>query len=307
MKVFLCEKIHPDALALIMTRAEVIGDAARMGEAEAIITRNLRLDAKALAPLDRLRIVAVHGAGTDGIDLEFCKKRGIYVFRTPHENADSVAELIVAMALSLLRKLHLADRMVISGAVRESAPAYLIGSELAGKTVGLIGVGDIARRAARIMRDGFRANIIGYSPSLTSARAAQLGIERCADMREVLERSDIISLGTSLTPQTENLIGAPELALMKPSAILINTSRGAVVDEKALYAALASGTIAAAAADVFRSEPPGPDHPLIGLDNFMALPHIGANTDEALRRVGIKLAKDLFTIMDGGEAEYPCR
>lgn len=306
MKVFLCEHIHPDALALLRTRAEIISDLSRIAEADFIINRNLRLDASLLEQAVNLKAVAIHGTGTDGVDLACCAQRGIRVFSVPHENADSVAELIVAFALVLLRKLHLADRNVCAGAPLVNAPPQLSGSELGGKTLGLVGAGDIALRAARIMRDGFGVRVIGYSPSLTPQKAAALGIGCCATVEEVLQQADIVNIGVHRTPATENLIDLPRLRMMQPHAVLINTARGGVVNEQALYQALTEGIIAAAACDVFETEPPTRENPLVGLANFVATPHIGANTNEALRRVGMAVVEGIFAIMDGGEAAHPC-
>ena len=126
-------------------------------------------------------------------------------------------------------------------------------------------------------------------------------------MREVLARADIVNVGVHLTKDTVNLIGAKELAAMKPTAILINTARGGVVDADALYQALTTGKIAGAACDVFTQEPPTKENPLVGLENFVATPHIGANTDEALRRVGVTMVEQIFAVMDRQEPDYPCR
>lgn len=302
MKIFLCESIHPEALALLRAHAEIISDPAQMGEADGIINRNLQLTADVLKKLPSLKAIAIHGIGTDGVDLAYCREHGIRVFNVPHENADSVAELIAALVMTLLRKLHLADRLILSAAPITNAPPELFGTELAGKTLGLIGVGDIACRAARILQDGFRMNVIGYSRSLTPERAEQLGMEYCATMEEVLHQSDVVNLGVSLNEETRGLIGAKELSQMKSSAVLINTSRGAVIDEAALYQALRDGVIAGAACDVFCTEPPTRENPLIGLPNFFATPHIGANTDEALRRVGMRAVEELLAILQGGRA-----
>ena len=306
MKVFLCESIHAQALALLQTRAEILSDFGQIGDCEAIINRNLQLTPAVLAQAGRLKVVAIHGTGTDGVDLPYCRSRGITVFNVPYQNADSVAELIVALTQMLLRKLHLADRLVTSGAPIQNAPPELFGHELAGKTIGLVGTGDIARRAGRIFREGFRAKVIGYSPSLTPEKAAGWGIGYCACLSEVLERSDVVSIGVRLNDQTRGLIDAAALHRMKPTAVLINTARGGVVDEAALYQALSCGTIAGAACDVFLREPPTPDNPLVGLPNFIATPHLGANTDEALRRVGMTLVEELFRVMDGAAPASPC-
>ncbi len=306
MKVFLCESIHPEAFALLQKQAEIISDWSRLAEADAIINRNLSLSSELLQKAVNLKVIAIHGTGTDGVDLDYCHQHQISVFRIPGENAESVAELIVALSLMLLRRLHLADRMICSGAATQTAPPELFGSELTGKTVGFIGTGEISQRAARIFRDGFHSTIIGFSPSLTPGRASSMGIGYCASITQVLQQSDIVSLGVPLNAETHNLMNNCTLAMMKPSAILINTTRGGVVDEPALFHALTEGKIAGAACDVFCSEPPGKDNPLIGLSNFIATPHLGANTEEALRRVGLALVQELFTVMAGNPCMHPC-
>lgn len=305
MNVFLCESIHPAALELLKSRAEIISDWAEIGRVHAIINRNLKLPRSVLEQAPELKVIAVHGTGSDGIDMEYCAQHGITVLYIPYENADSVAELIVALSLTLLRKLHLADRLVQSGAPIANAPPELFGRELSGKTLGLVGAGDIALRAARMMKAGFRVNVVGCSPSLTAEKAEALGIGYCATLDDVLRQADIVSLGVHLLPTTANLISDREFDLMKPEAILINTSRGGVLDEAALYRAITEGKIAGAACDVFVSEPPKKgENPLVGLDQVLCTPHLGANTDEALRRVGVTMVEEIFTVLDGGQARY---
>lgn len=304
MKVFLCESIHPDALALLKSRAEIVSDWDELGQVDAIINRNLKLPREILAKAPRLRVVAVHGTGSDGIDLEYCHEHGITITYVPQLNSDSVSELIVTLTLALLRKIHLADRLVTSGTLSANAPPELFGNELQGKTIGLIGVGDIARRMARIMIHGFGCRVVGYDPYFPTEKAAELGIVRCESLEEMLGQADVVNVSVHLTDSTANMINRETLAFFKPGAVLINASRGGVVDEEALYHALKNGQLAAAACDVWRSEPPTPDNPLVGLPNVLATPHLGANTDEALRRVGMRMVEDIFLVLDGGQAEH---
>lgn len=304
MKIFLCENIHPKALELLKTRAEIVQDWAQLDQVDGIINRNLKLPREILEKAERLRVIAVHGTGSDGIDLEYCEQHGITIVYVPFQNSDSVAELIVALTLSLLRKLPLADRLVTSGALSENAPPVLFGHELRQKVVGLIGVGDIARRVARIMKQGFGCHVIGYDPYAFHKEAVELGIEPCADLDDLMRRADVISLGVHYSESTANLINTQRLALCKPTAILVNASRGGVVDENALYRALKDGQLAGAACDVWLQEPPSLENPLVGLDCVLATPHLGANTDEALERVGIRMVEQLFTVLDGGAAEF---
>ena len=304
MKVFLCESIHPKALELLQSRAEIVSDWDRIGEVDAIINRNLKLPHEVLVKAPNLKVIAVHGTGSDGIDLEYCDEKGITILYVPFQNADSVAELIVTLTLALLRKIPLADRLVTSGKLIQNAPPELFGNELRGKTIGLIGVGDIARRMSRIMIQGFGCKVIGYDPYFPAEKAGEVGIERRDTPEEVMAQADVISLGVHLTDSTANMINARRLALCKPTAVLVNASRGGVVDEEALYHALKNGQLAAAACDVWASEPPTLDNPLVGLPNVLATPHLGANTDEALTRVGVRMVEDIFTVLDGGQAEF---
>ena len=304
MKVFLCESIHPQALELLQSRAEVVSDWERIGEVDAIINRNLKLPYEVLVKAPNLKVIAVHGTGSDGIDLEYCDEKGITILYVPFQNADSVAELIVTLTLALLRKIPLADRLVTTGKLTQNAPPELFGNELRGKTIGLIGVGDIARRMSRIMIQGFGCKVIGYDPYFPAEKAAEVGIERRDTPEEVMAQADVISLGVHLSDSTANMINAERLALCKPTAVLVNASRGGVVDEAALYRALKEGHLAAAACDVWASEPPTLDNPLVGLPNVLATPHLGANTDEALERVGVRMVEEIFTVLDGGKAEY---
>lgn len=306
LKIFLCEPIHPRALALLKTRAEVFSDPACLGRADAAISRNLRMDAAFLEQCPALKVIGIHGTGTDRVDLAAAAQRGVRVVYAPGENAQSVAELIVGLTLALARRVYLADRMLQTGEALAIADARLTGMELHGKTLGLVGVGSIARRAAEMFRRAFGMSIVGYSPSLTEERAACLGIAHCTCVREVFARADVVSIGVPLTPQTRGLVGTAELAAAKPGALLVNTARGGVVDEDALYRALTQGPLGAAACDVLAHEPPAPGLPLLRLPNFLATPHLGAATDEALLRVGMCVVEQIFTVLDGKTPAHEC-
>lgn len=306
MNVFLCEPIHPRALALLQSRAHVFSDRALLAQADAAINRNLHMDDAFLAQCPALKVIGIHGTGTDGVDLAAAAWRGVRVVYAPGENARSVAELIVGLALCLARKICQADRMLHSGVPVACADARLAGTELHGKTLGLVGVGNIAVLAAGMMRAAFSMDVVGYAPSLTDERAAQLGMTRCADVRQVLARADVISIGVPLTPQTRGMIGAAELACVRPGALLINTARGGIVDEDALYDALVHGPLGAAACDVFVQEPPTQALPLLQLPNFVATPHLGAATDEALLRVGMSVVTQVLDVLDGKAPAHEC-
>ncbi|WP_418747539.1 NAD(P)-dependent oxidoreductase [Frisingicoccus sp.] len=311
-KVFLCEYIHPEAYAYLKAHAEVIHDWDRLSEAEALIDRNLKITDEIMETAKSLRLIGIHGTGVDDVDMAAAGRRGIQVFSVPHQNSRSVAEMNVALMLALGRKIVRADR-ILRGQAGQSAVestgspesemtdrmAELQGMELAGKTLGLIGVGDISRQTADICRKGFDMEVIGWSRSLTEEKARRMDMAYADSMAEVFQKADVIIVGVALTPETRHLIGREQFAQMNPKAMLINTTRGAVLDEQALYESLAKGEIGGAACDVFAEEPISAGHPLLALDNFVAAPHLGANTEEALRRVGMAVVQGVLNRLDG--------
>lgn len=303
MKIFVCEPLDPAALALLRQRAEVTDDPAKLGTVDAVITRNFAVDRAFFEKCPRLRAVGVHGRGLDGVDLTQARRRGVRVVYAPHENVESVAEHIAALLLALARRVPRADRMARAGAARPG-DASLCGVELRGRTLGLVGAGEIGCRAGEILRDGFGMRLRVWSPSMTDSRARALGMERSGSLRELFGECDAVTVGVPLNDGTRNLIGPDILAAAKPGLLLVNTSRGGVVDEAALLRALTEGPLGGAACDVFRREPPGPENPLLGLENFIATPHIAATTREALRRTGLCVARQVLAVLDGKSAEY---
>lgn len=292
-KVFLCEYIHPEAYALLERHAEVISEWDRLPEVEAIIDRNFKITNNIMEKAKSLKVIGVHGTGTDDVDIQAAKKHGIQVFSVPHQNSRSVAEMNVALMLAVARKIVRADRKM-AGQAGSNVLAELQGMELWGKTLGLIGVGDISRHTADICRNGFGMKVIGWSRHLTEEKARAMDMIYAPSMIEVFAEADVIVVGVALAPETYQLIGKEQLKQMKPGAILINTTRGAVLDEQALYEGLTEGNIGGAACDVFVDEPINGSHPLLSLDNFVATPHLGANTEEALRRVGMAVVQGVL-------------
>lgn len=306
-KVFLCEYIHPEAYALLESCAEVIHEWDRLPEAEALIDRNFKVTDEIMEKAKSLKVIGIHGTGTDDVDMEAAKKHGIQVFSVPHQNSRSVAEMNVGLMLAAARKIVQAERSLaadrfavaagqpaVAAAGSSNRMAELQGMELFGKTLGLIGVGDISRQTADICRNGFGMEIIGWSRHLTRAKAEAMHMLYAPSMADVFKKADVIVMGVALTPETCRLIGREEFRQMKPGAILINTTRGAVLDEQALYESLASGKLGGAACDVFADEPVDGNHPLLSLDNFIATPHLGANTEEALKRVGMAVVQGVL-------------
>lgn len=300
-KVFLCEDIHQKAYERLACHFEIISDINNITDAEAIIVRNMYIDKMLIDQCQCLKILAVHGTGYDGIDLKYLKEKNITVFNVPAENALSVAELVVALILNVSRKIYLADRLLQSNQIIETGSALFAGSEISYKTLGLIGCGNTAQKTAYILQNGFNMKVIAYSPSLTLEKAKELNIEKYHSIKEVFEKADIVSIHCALNEQTKGMINLKILKHAKKECILINTARGAIIDEHDLYIALKEKIIQGAACDVFVEEPLHPNNPLLKLDNFIATCHIGATTDEALYRVGMKVVEGIINFFHNQE------
>lgn len=295
MKTFLCEYIHPEARKELETFSEIISDWERLPECDAAINRNLQMTKDVLESAKNMKVIAVHGTGMDGVDLDAAQELGIKVFNTPYRNAASVAELNVALMLMTARKARRIQKNIAEGAsfAEPAVVSGLQGAELGGKTVAFLGVGEIAKKTIRICRNGFDMHCIGWSRSLTKEKAAELGIEYAGSIAEAVKNADFVVLGMALNEETRGIVGEAEFAAMKQDAILINTARGALVDEKALLDALTEtdtdgrARLSAAGLDVVTEEPITNIHPFYQHPNVVLTPHIGANTEEALYRVGI--------------------
>lgn len=301
MLIYLREYIHPEAQALLREHAEIVTDFERIEEMDGIIIRTDEVSRETIARGKKLKVIGKHGVGCNTIDLEAAKEYGVPVINTPSANMNSVAELIVGLMLDVSRKISVCDRVSRGEGFSRISPPEMTGMELTGRTVGLVGMGNIARRTGSILKNGFGAVLIGYDPYCTDEQAKSYGIQKYEDLDEMLQRADVINISVPLTRSTENMINRKNLAVCKKTAILINAARGGIVNEADLYEALKSGTIRAAACDAFVKEPPKGEHPLMTLDNFCGTPHIGANTEEALYRMGMEVVKEVLRIVGGGE------
>ncbi len=262
--------------------------AAALREAEACIVRSQpRLTAEVLTPAGRLRAIVRAGVGVDTIDVAAATRQGIVVMNTPGGNTVAAAEHTIALLLALARRIPEADARLKAGQWERKA---LIGTQLAGKTLGIIGLGRIGREVARRAK-GLDMRVVVLDPFVTATRVAELGYEAAASLEELLPQVDFLTLHVPLSAETRGLIGEEELSLMKPTARIINVARGGVVDEQALAAALAAGTIAGAGIDVFSVEPVPPDHPLLRAPNVVLTPHLGASTVEAQETVAAEAAQ----------------
>lgn len=262
------------------------------GDADAFITRGfVSIPMEVLEASERLKVIGVHGVGVDHIDVDFAEKRGIRIVRTPEALTDSVAEFTVGLILSLLRKIPLADDAVRKGEWNKKYNV-LVGAELMGKTVGILGLGRIGSAVARRL-SSFNVNLVYYKRNRNIEIERLLGVNYVS-FDELLRISDIISIHTPLTSETYHMISFREFALMKHGVYIVNTARGAIIDEKALYEALVSGKVAGAALDVFESEPLNSENPLTRLDNVILTPHLAASCEETLKRLAVAVAEKVI-------------
>ncbi len=309
--VLLYEPLHDVAMRFLEERAEVrlapnweertilrlIGDVEGL-----IIRSNGRVTRKILEAAPNLKVVGRHGVGVDNIDCQAAQDLGITVVYTPGANTEAVAEYCVGLMLALARHIVQGDKALRSGDWR--ARYRLIGTELFGKTLGVVGFGRIGQRVARICHDAFAMQVLYFDIVEYPDVASQIGARRVS-LDELLRTADIVSLHVPLLPETRGLINEENLRKMKRSALLINTSRGPVVDQEALIRALQEGWIAGAALDVFDPEPLPQDSPLLRLDNVVVTPHMAAHSEEGLVRMGMAVAEDVMRVIRGEPPVHP--
>ena len=264
-----------------------------LADVDGAIVGVVPLTARVLDHAPKLKVIAAHGVGVDHVDLQAAARAGVIVANCPGANDQAVADLTIGLMISLARQIPLVDQDVRSGKWGRYE-----GSELWKKSVGLIGLGRIGRGVARRAL-GFDMQVLAYDPYVDDQQARAIGV-RMASLDEVITVADFVSLHTPLTEETRHLIGKQQLEQMKPSAFLINTARGGLIDEEALYGALVGGKLAGAGLDAFAVEPPV-GSPLLGLKNVVLTPHIGAHTKEAIERVGMLAAQNVVHVFRTGE------
>ncbi len=300
--VLIAEKLAPSVLDVFGDEVEVrhVDGTDRpalleaVAQADALLVRSAtKVDAEVLAATTKLKVVARAGVGLDNVEVPAATARGVLVVNAPTSNIVSAAEHAVALLLATARQIPAAHATLQN---HEWKRSKFSGVELNGKTVGVVGLGKIGQLFAQRLA-AFGTELIAYDPYASAARAAQLGVE-LVTLDELLARADIISVHLPKTPETKGLIGADQLAKVKPGVIIVNAARGGLIDEQALADAAREGRIGAAGVDVFTTEPTT-ESPLFGLPNVVVTPHLGASTSEAQDRAGTDVARSVMLALRG--------
>ena len=312
-KVFVTRRLFDEAISLIEEYADVeVYDSEEEPAPYDLILEKVRdidgllclltdkIDARVIEAGERLKVISNYAVGYDNIDVEAATKRGIYVTNTPGVLTETTADLAWAILMAIARRVVEADKYVRAGRwVHAWGPKMMLGSDVHGKTLGIVGLGRIGSAVARRAK-GFNMRVIYYDVVRREDLEGELGLEY-KPLEELLREADYITLHVPLTKDTYHLIGERELNMMKPTAYLINTSRGAVIDQRALYRALKERRIAGAALDVFEKEPIDQDDPLLELDNVVLTPHIGSASVETRKKMAIMAAENLVSVLKGVE------
>jgi D-3-phosphoglycerate dehydrogenase len=300
--VLLAEKLAPSVLDLLGDSVEIrhVDGTDRpallsaVAEADALVVRSAtKVDAEVFAATNQLKVVARAGVGLDNVEVPAATARGVMVVNAPTSNIVSAAEHAAALLLAVARRIPAADASLRGGEWKRSS---FNGVELNGKTAGIVGLGKIGQLLAQRLA-AFGMDLIAYDPYVSAARAAQLGIE-LVTLDELLARADTISIHLPKTPETKGLIGADQLAKVKPGVIIVNDARGGLIDEQALADAVREGKVGGAGIDVFATEPTT-SSPLFELANVVVTPHLGASTSEAQDRAGTDVARSVLLALAG--------
>jgi len=312
-KIYVTRQLFDEAIEILEEHAEVevyegVDDAIprellmeKVADVEGLLPLlTERIDAEVMDAAEGLKVISNYAVGYNNIDVAAATERGIYVTNTPGILTDTTADCAFALLMAVARRIPEADRHVKAGGwVHAWGPRMFVGTDVHGKTLGIIGLGRIGSAIARRAK-GFDMNVIYYDEHRRRDLEKELGV-RYAPLKELLTDSDYVSLHVPLTVSTRHMIGKRELTMMKGTAFLINTSRGPVVDEDALYRALRDGVIAGAGLDVFEREPLSPDNPLKELDNAVITPHIASASVETRTKMATTAAFNLVSVLQGKE------
>lgn len=285
------EAVHTPAYA----DSDVISDYLKSTGAIAIVSRMGRLDESVMSNAPQLRVISKHGVGVDNIDLDAAARRGIPVLVAAGANAVSVAEHAIALLLAAVKRVLPLDAGLRAG--RWEKPSFA-GREIAGATLGLVGMGAIAQATGRIAK-GLGMELVGYDPFASDAAFIELNVKRCATLEEMLPLVNVLSLHCPLNDHTRGMLNAASIARMPQGAYVINTARGGLIDEEALLASIQAGHLAGAGLDTFAVEPPKADHPFFAEPRIVLTPHIGGVTREAGARVGMEAVRGIFQVLAG--------
>jgi phosphoglycerate dehydrogenase-like enzyme len=251
-----------------------------------------------------LEVIGRHGVGLDNVDVAAASQRGIPVTYTPYGPTESTAEHALLLILATARRLSQLDRAVRSGAFAIRNDPAAMGRELDGLTLGVVGFGRIGRRLAAMCRKALHMDVYVYDPYVAPEAVAAEGGTWVGELRELARQVDVLSIHTPLTPETRGLVGSDVLRAIKPGAILVNTSRGPVVDEAALVQALQAGRLTGAGLDVYALQPPAPDNALLAMDQVVLTPHVGSFTQEGRRRMGLTVVEDVLRALRGERPQF---
>lgn len=298
MKIYILDPFHLAGVEYAAKHFEVVRwDDPRVKswpeDADGLMVRMTRVTAADIAKARKVKIIGKQGVGYDTVDIAAAKAKGIPVVRTPGVNSDAVAELAIGLALAASRRIAELDRRIRAGEA-VARPDFLA-VELFNKTIGVVGVGNIGSRVARIWQAAFGARVLGYDPYKSG-----LACEQVAKLETLLAQSDLVTLHVPLNDETRHMIGRRELAQMKKNAVIVNTCRGGVIDEQALYEALKGRHLFGAGIDVWEdAEPPARDHRLLSLPNVVATPHVAGNTFETQERSALQVATQVVDVLKG--------
>ncbi|MBV8570513.1 MAG: phosphoglycerate dehydrogenase, partial [Acidobacteriaceae bacterium] len=304
MKILVAEPLAPAAIELLRAQKSwdvVVADPKtyqqHLNDCEALVVRSaVKVTQDVLAAAPKLRVIGRAGVGVDNVDLPAATEAGVLVMNTPGGNAVSVAEHTLALMLSMARSVPQASTSTKAGKWEKKK---FLGSELRGKTLGIVGLGSIGREVVKRARP-FDMRIIGHDPYISSQAARDLGIE-LLDLTDLYRQSDYITLHVALTPETDHMLNAAAFAEMKPGVRIVNCARGELIDPAALQSAVESGKVAGAALDVFEIEPPE-NSPVLKLESVVATPHIAGSTEEAQEIVGIRIVEQMVEYLTSGVA-----
>jgi D-3-phosphoglycerate dehydrogenase / 2-oxoglutarate reductase len=311
-KVLINKPIHSDAIKRLAEEVEVLtpykANAAEIltmlpNIQGMVLCAGFKVGADTLENLHKLEVIGRHGAGLEIVDIQAATRKNIPVVYTPEGPTESTAEHAFLLMMAAARKLSMLNRAICAGNfdIRDR----VVGMELRGKNVGVVGLGHIGQRFAEMCSSALDMKVYAFDPFQTRDQVEARGIVYCDDLLEMARQVNILSVHCPAVPQTYHLINAAVLEALGPEGILVNAARGQIVDEAALIRSLTGGGLAAAGLDVYDPEPPAIDNPLFQLDNVVLTPHLASFTEEGRRRMGLMVAEDVLRVLRGERPLYP--